>query len=143
MEQLENSATKCEHCGHIPDFVKHTFGKEVYYNFRCVCKETPLRRSYATAENEWETKFSKTLPSDMPKIKTEKGDYLTWSKKNLAEFRGVFSFKETMIYKTLSLFSFTLSSINLSKERVDCSFVLNDLILTEFSDSSFSHTIII
>ncbi len=77
MEQPENPATKCEHCGHIPDFVKHIFGNEVYYNFRCVCKETPLRRSYGTAESEWENKFSKTLPADMPKIRTDKGDYFT------------------------------------------------------------------
>lgn len=92
MEQLENSATKCEHCGHIPDFIKHTFENDnsVYYNFRCVCKETPLRRSYATAENEWETKFSKTIPSDMPKIKTEKGEYLTWRKKPRWISRGFF-----------------------------------------------------
>ena len=77
--QQKGLAIKCEHCGCVPEFVKHTFenDKGVYYNFRCKCKETPLRKSYLIAEEEWENKFCKTLPADMPTVKTEKGEYLT------------------------------------------------------------------
>jgi hypothetical protein len=67
---------KCKHCEKEPDFIKHCFDNSCYYNFRCGCKETPLRRNYAVAENEWENKFFNTEPENMPIIRTGKGEYL-------------------------------------------------------------------
>lgn len=72
---MAEEGVKCQHCGKLPQSVKYCHDNMVHYNFKCDCKETPLRRSYMIAESEWENEFSKTDPSKMPKIKTEKGVY--------------------------------------------------------------------
>jgi len=73
---MSEEAVKCKHCGRLPESVKHCFDNMCYYSFRCSCKETPLRRSYGSAEGEWESEFFKTDPSKMPKTKASDGAYL-------------------------------------------------------------------
>jgi hypothetical protein len=74
--KTKEEGTKCKSCGELPNVVKHCFDNSCYYNFRCNCKETPLRRSFGTAEVEWEKTFFKMDKSKMPQIKTKEGGYL-------------------------------------------------------------------